>query len=101
MKITKAFCAAYVASALLAVSVYAQQTVPKSITVSNNKTESNLPLKDESGRVLTRQEAFALTHTGNYRMMRMVDRDNKPYVLVKKMPGTAPRPESAPVVVKP
>ncbi|WP_345954107.1 hypothetical protein [Mucilaginibacter sp. PAMB04168] len=88
-------------SALPFIGYMLQQPVPKTVTITGNKTEINLPIKDEGGKVLQHQDMINLTRTGDYKVIRTLDKNKQPYLLVKKAPGFAPRPQSAPVVVKP
>lgn len=65
-------------------------------TIGNNPV-----IKDETGKVLTFKEMIALTKTGDYKVSKKLGSDKKPFLLVEKAPGFAPRPESVPVVVRP
>jgi len=79
------------------------QPVPKTTMISSNgdKKAAPISIRDEQGKILTHQQMFALTSTGDYKMIEMKGKDNKPYYLVKKAPGFGPKPVAAPVVVKP
>lgn len=79
------------------------QPDPKTVTILSNgsKTTTPMVIKDEEGKVLTHQQMFALTSTGDYKLLEVKGKDNKPYYLVKKAPGFAPKPVAAPVVIKP
>lgn len=46
-------------------------------------------IKDEQGKVLTHQQMFALTSTGDYKMVEVQGGGTKPYYLVKKSPALA------------
>ena len=98
-------CAVVVIALLSSPKFIFSQTKPvsKTVNVLSNGSKSNTPMviKNEQGKVLTHQEMFALTSTGDYKMIEVKGNDSKPYYLVKKAPGFAPKPMSAPVVVKP
>jgi len=90
--------------AILSMAGKAQtQPTPKSTTVLAGGTKTNAPMefKNEQGKVLTAKEAFALTKTGDYKMVKQTDKDNKPYLSIVYSPGYAPRPQSAPVKITP
>jgi hypothetical protein len=60
----------------------------------------SLPLKNDAGKTIKANEMFALMKTGNYKIMKATDKNNKPYWLVKSAPG-AGRMQSPTIVVRP
>jgi hypothetical protein len=106
MKPTMHISFAIVAITLLALdklSIAQTQPSHKSTTISSNGDKSTTPMvfKNEQGNPLTAKEAFALTKTGNYKMVKQTDKDKKPFLLIVYSPGYAPRPQSAPFKVTP
>lgn len=91
--------------AVLSVAAKAQSKSPIKKDTLYSTIGVNPVIKDESGKVLTFNQMIALTKTGDYKvdkkLDKKLDKNNKPYLLVQKAPGSAPRPESPPVVVRP
>jgi hypothetical protein len=83
------------------VAATAQSKSPIKKDTIHSTIGANPVIKDESGKILTFNQMIALTKTGDYKVDKKLDKDNKPYLLVQKAPGFSPRPESPPVVVRP
>ncbi len=87
--------------AVLSVAAKAQSKSPIKKDTLYSTIGVNPVIKDESGKVLNFNQMIALTKTGDYKVDKKLDKNNKPYLLVQKAPGSTPRPESPPVVVRP
>lgn len=104
MKISKRACqiVAIVFIYIVAFSAaHAQSKSPIKKDTVYSSIGINPIIKDESGKILTFNEMIALTKTGDYKVGKKLDSNEKPYLLVEKAPGFAPRPESAPIIVRP
>lgn len=43
-----------------------------------------MAIRNEQGKVLTREEAHALVQSGEYMPVKGIDKNNQPYILIKK-----------------